>query len=318
MDDFASQNILVTGGTGFIGSHLVKELINLKANVVVTSQSENQRSYFSREKLESKVIKIPTDITDFEKVYHIVTKYDISYIYHFAAQPLVEVAYYNPRKTLQDNICGTINICESARLFKNIKGVVVVSSDKAYGKLVKNKYSEQDELRGDHPYEVSKSAADLIAHSFFVTYQMPIVITRFGNVYGEGDLNFSRLVPGLIKSIISKETFCIRSNGKYIRDYLYVGDVVFGCLQLIKYIKKIKGEAFNLGSEETLSVLDVIKLTEKSLGLKVNYRILNKSKNEIPYQSLDYRKIQKVLGWKQMHTFSEEIKKMYKWYQQII
>lgn len=318
MKNFSGKNILVTGGTGFIGSHLIEELIKHNANIISTFQTLNPFSYFFTQKLDKKVRLFNLDICDYEKLFDLITKFDTEYIFHLAAQPLVEVAFHNPKRTLYSNILGTVNICESTRLFPKIKGLIIASSDKAYGKLKKDKYLETDGLKGDHPYEVSKSAADLIASSYFKTYQAPIVISRFGNIYGEGDLNFSRIIPGLIKSLLKSEIFKVRSNGKYIRDYLYVKDVVHGYLLLAANIEKIKGEIFNFGSEETLSVLEVIKLTEKVLNKKIRYKVLNITKNEIPYQSLDYSKIKKVLGWFPQKSLSSTLNYMFNWYKKIL
>jgi len=311
-------NILVTGGTGFVGSHLVKELIKQKANVVTTFLSSNPLSYFSSRKLSEKVTMVNVDVCDYEKVFDVVTKFNIDYIFHLAAQALVETAYYNPKRTLYSNVLGTVNVLESARLFPKAKGVIVASSDKAYGKLDKEKYSETDPLRGDHPYEVSKSAADLICYSYFKTYNVPVVTTRFGNIYGEGDLNFSRIIPGIMKAIVKNELLEIRSNGKYVRDYLYVKDVVNGYILLANNIEKVKGEAFNFGSDETLSVLELIKLIGKTLKKKINYKILNTAKNEIPYQSLDYSKIKRTLGWKPKESIESTAEKILRWYERAL
>jgi len=217
-------------------------------------------------------------------------------------------------------------------LYPKIKAVIIASSDKAYGKLPqktsavfplrsstaevkkKNKYFETDPLKGDHPYEVSKSAADLIAYSYYKTYGLPVVITRFGNIYGEGDLNFSRIIPGILKSIIRQATLDVRSDGRYVRDYLYVKDVVEGYLLLVKYIEEIKGQAFNFGSDETLSVIELIRLIEKILKKRINYKILNIAKNEISYQSLDWRKIKKTLNWQPKHSIKNTINKVFRWY----
>jgi len=280
MNNLKNKTILVTGGTGFVGSHLVEELIDQGANVITTYQSLDPKSYFFTQKLDKKTVLAPVDIVNFERIFDLITKYEVDFIFHLAAQPLVEAAYYHPRRTLDSNISGTTNILECARLYPRIKGVIVASSDKAYGKLSKSKYVESDSLRGDHPYEVSKSAADLIAYSYYKTYGVPVVITRFGNIYGEGDLNYSRIIPGIMKSLIKDEVLSIRSDGKYVRDYLYVKDVVRGYLMLANNIREVKGEAFNFGSDDTFSVLELIRIVEKSLKKKLKYKILDKAKNE--------------------------------------
>jgi len=316
--NFEDKNILITGGTGFIGSHLAEDLANEHANVITTFQSINPSSYFYSQKLDKKVIMINLDVCNFDSIIDLVTKYEVEYIFHLAAQPLVEVAYRNPIRTLYSNILGTINVLECARVFPKIKGVIVASSDKSYGKLDKKKYLETDPLLGDHPYEVSKAAAHLISYSYFKTYHIPVVVTRFGNVYGEGDLNFSRIIPGIMKTILTGKTLKIRSDGKYVRDYLYVKDVIKGYLLLARNIDAIKGEAFNFGSDETLSVTDIIKIVEAALNRKIRFQILNTAKNEIPYQSLDYSKIKNKLGWSPKYKISRVIKKVEKWYKGIL
>ena len=316
--NFNNKNILVTGGTGFVGSHLVEELVNLGANVITTYEYTDPSSYFMTQGLDKKVVMEKVDVADYEKVFDVVTKFEIDYIFHLAAQPIVGVAYSNPKKTLYTNILGTINILESTRLFSKVKAVVVASSDKAYGRLEKgNKvYFETDALRGDHPYDVSKSATDLISNMYYKTYGTPVIITRFGNIYGEGDLNFSRIVPGIMSHLVRKEVLELRSDGTMVRDYLYVKDVVTGYLMLALDVDKHKGEAFNFGSKDTLSVLDLIESIGKALKKKVKYRIVNSAKNEIPYQSLNYQKIKKA-GWKQKGTVNNTAKKIYNWYSKI-
>lgn len=317
MNFFKGKIILVTGGTGFVGSHLVQELIKQGSTVITTYKSLHPRSYFVTEKLDKKTVLAPLDIVDYDKLFDLITKSEVDYIFHLAAQPIVEAAFYNPRRTLDSNIRGTINILESARLYPRIKGVIFASSDKAYGKLTKEKYFETDALRGDHPYEVSKSAADLIAYSYFKTYGVPVVITRFGNIYGEGDLNFSRIIPGIMKSIIYKEELPIRSNGKYVRDYLYVKDVVSGYIKLAQMIDTVKGEAFNFGSKDTLSVIDLISSIEKTISKKLKYEIKNTASNEIPYQSLNFDKIRKVVKWEPKYSVKSTSKKILSWYKKI-
>lgn len=318
MNTFADKNILITGGTGFIGSHLVQTLLKKKAVVHTTFLSSNPLSYFFLQGLSRKTIMHRTDVTDYDGVKEIIVKNNIEYIFHLAAEPLVDVAYINPRRTLETNIMGTVNVLEAARQYGKVKAVVVASSDKAYGKLLGGKYKETDALKGDHPYEVSKSAADLIAHTYSQTYKMSIVTTRFGNIYGEGDLHFSRVIPGIMKALIQKKQFLIRSNGKFERDYLYVKDVVEGYLILAENIEKSKGNAYNFGSGDHYSVLSLIKIGEKSLHKKIPFSIQNTQQNEIPYQALDYIKINKAFGWKPKTKMQSILPVIYRWYKKTL
>jgi len=311
-----NRNVLVTGGAGFVGSHLVEELVKQRTNVVVVDINLDKRSYLFTQNLHKKSKVINLNICDYNKLSTLIGKYQIDFIFHLAAQALVDEAYSNPKKTLDNNILSTVNVLEMARTNKNIKGVIVASSDKAYGDLNKKKYVESDPLFGDHPYEVSKSATDLISTSYFKTYGTPVVVTRFGNIYGEGDLNFSRIIPGIMKAIVKNEVLELRSDGKYIRDYLYVKDVVNGYILLAQNIEKVKGEAFNFGSKDTLSVLRVIKLVEKTLNKKINHKILNTAKSEILYQSLDYSKIQNVVKWHPRHSIKKTTNDIFRYYQQ--
>lgn len=315
-DDFTGHNILVTGGTGFVGSHLVEDLCDLGNRVTVTTLRDDPYSYFRDKNLSLRSIVTQLDIINFEQLFDLVTKSGFDYIFHLAAQPLVNVAYINPRRTLNSNINGTINILECARLTGTIKGVIVASSDKAYGKMVKvdSQYIEEDPLLGDHPYEVSKSAADLICTMYFKTYGIPVVITRFGNIYGEGDLNFSRIIPDIMKSQITKTKLQLRSDGTFVRDYLYVKDVTSGYIRLAKAIQQVTGEAFNFGSDDTYSVIDLIKIIDKSLRTSTEYITLNNAINEIPYQSLNYQKIQKFIGWEPKHSVKKTINDIKEWY----
>lgn len=314
-----NKTVLVTGGTGFVGSHLVESLIDAGARVITTFKSLDPRSYFMTQSLDKKSVLAPLDITEYESLFDLVTKYEVEYIFHLAAQPLVEAAYYNPRRTFDSNIRGTINVLESARLYPHINGVIFASSDKAYGKLkVGKEYVETDPLKGDHPYEVSKSAADLIVTSYYKTYNLPVVITRFGNIYGEGDLNFSRIIPGAMQALVTKTKLQLRSDGSFVRDYLYVKDVARGYLMLAEKIASIKGQSFNFGSKDTLSVFDLLQQVESVLGKTVRRTVLNSAKNEIPYQSLNYSKIKKTIGWKPTYSLETTIQNIYDWYKNIL
>lgn len=318
MKKLKGENILVTGGTGFVGSHLVEELVKQRCNVITTYQTQNPQSYFMSKKLDKKVTMIRCNIGDYESVFDVITRCNITYIFHLAAQPLVDVAYYNPRQTLESNINGTINILESVRMYAHVRGVIVASSDKAYGKLSDGKYTEANPLRGDHPYEVSKSAADLITSTYIKTYGIPAVITRFGNIYGEGDLNYSRIIPGIMQSLITKKSLTLRSDGTFVRDYLYVRDVVRGYIALAEDMDKVRGQSYNFGSDDTLSVIDLIAQIEKVLKKKVPYEIKNTAQNEIPYQSLDYSKIKKQIGWMPKNNIKNTMHGIYHWYLQLL
>jgi len=314
--EIKGKKILVTGGAGFIGSHLVEELVNLKAYVYVIDIKIASNSYFAKSNLEKACKFSLLDIRDKKGVKSFFVKNKVDYIFHLAAEPIVEKAYENPLDTFETNIMGTVNLLEEVRKNKKIKGFIVASSDKAYGKT-KAAYTEESPLKGDHPYDVSKSCMDLICQTYCKTYETPVVITRFGNVYGEGDTNLSRIIPGILESVVKNKTLKIRSDGTYVRDYLYVKDVVDGYIYLLKNFNKALGEAFNFSSKDTLSVLELIKKTEKILNVKINYKILNIAKNEIPYQHLNDTKIRKM-GWRNYYNFENSLVKVLDWYKNLL
>lgn len=316
MEGLKGKNIFVTGGTGFVGSHLVESLLQRGAHVIVASRSSDPRSYFMTQRLEYKVLSAHGDLKDYLRMVDIIMKYEIEYIFHLGAQAIVTTAYYNPRETIESNVMGTTNILEAARRYGRIKGIIVASSDKAYGKSAKQ-YVETDPLRGDHPYEVSKSSADLIAMTYAKTYHLPVVVARFGNIYGEGDLNFNRIFPGILKALITNTTLEVRSDGKFVRDYVYVKDVVLGYILLLDQIEKTKGEAYNLSTGESLSVEDVIKRVENILGKKIKYSISNTQQNEIPYQSLNFNKVRK-LGYVFQYSMERVLPSVLAWYTSIL
>ncbi len=314
-DAYLNKNVLVTGGTGFVGSNLVRKLLSLGASVVCTYKQDNLIKFDLIKMHSPRLVLENLDVRDYNGLFNLITGAEIDYIFHLAAQPIVGVAYVNPKECLETNIMGTVNILEAARNYPRIKAIVVVTSDKAYGPLRSgDKYKESDPLKGDHPYDVSKSCADLIAHTYWKTYQLPVAIARAGNIYGEGDLYFSRIVPAIMKSFCLNQLLELRSNGKQVRDYLYVDDVVNGYLLMGSKIENIKGEAFNFGSEDSLSVIDLIRLSESVLGKKLKYSILDNAKNELAYQKLDDEKAKKMLGWKRLYTYEKVVKKIYKWY----
>ena len=312
--DWENKNVLVTGGTGLIGGHLVESLLKKGSNIIVPYIELNSKSYFWLNKLQDEVNMVQCDIKDTAKVFDIVSKYEIDIIFHLAAQPLVPIAYINPEETLKTNIVGTISVLEAARKCPRVKTIIVASSDKAYGVNKNLPYTEDMPLQGKQPYDVSKSCADLIAQSYYVTYDLPVAITRFGNIYGPGDLNMNRIIPGAIKAAMTGETLVIRSDGKMIREYIYVKDVVKGYIILAENIDSVKGEAFNLSSGIRMSVLDVVNTISEIYGTKIEVDIQNTAKAEIPKQYLSYEKVKKAVGWVPTADIEAALKHTIEWY----
>lgn len=312
--ELKDRTVLVTGGAGFIGGHVVRELTSEKINVVVVDKEINPKSFFIVHGLAKKTIVKKIDIRNKKKVFKVFAAYKPAYVIHLAAEAIVTDGFNDPYKTFETNIMGTVNVLEAARNASYIKGVIVASSDKAYGKTDKP-YIEESPLKGDHPYDVSKSSADLIAQAYYKTYNLPVVVTRFGNVYGEGDLHMDRIIPGICEAIIKKNTLKVRSDGSYIRDYVYVKDIAHGCMILLKNLNNVRGNAFNFSSKENLTVLDLIKKAEKILKVHIPYKIQSITKNEIPYQHLIDKKIRK-LGWKNHYSLESVLPQILAWYKE--
>ncbi|MBI5613795.1 SDR family NAD(P)-dependent oxidoreductase [Candidatus Gottesmanbacteria bacterium] len=313
MERLKNVRVLVTGGSGFIGGYVVKKLLSKGYKVSVIDINIHSSSVFFLEKLKSQVKFTNLDIRDRPKVFRFFSKYKFDYVIHLAAEPIVERGYDDPLKTFETNIMGTANVLEGLRRSSPKTGVIVASSDKAYGKTQDKTYTEKSPLVGDHPYDVSKSCTDLIAQTYAKTYGMPIVVTRFGNVYGGGDVHLDRIIPGICMAIIDKKKLNVRSDGTYVRDYIYVEDVADGYIFLLKNIDKAAGQVYNFSSDDNFSVVDLIHKASEYLGEKISYNILNSAKNEIPYQHLDYSKI-RTLGWKPKHTLKVGLEKTLSWY----
>ncbi len=311
-----NKNVLVTGGTGLVGSHIVEKLLDAKANVFIPYRSVNPKSYFITSEFNKKCVLAVCDLKDYERVMDVISRYEIEYIFHLAAQPIVPIAHVNPYETLQTNITGTINVLEAARHCLKVKSIVVASSDKAYGKSDILPYREDTHhVCGDHPYDVSKSCADLIAKMYYKTYGLPVTVTRFGNIYGAGDLNFNRIIPGAIMAAIKNIPLQIRSDGQMVREYVYVKDVASGYLLLGENIDKTKGEAFNFGSGQNYSVIGIVKKVSEIFGRPITMNILNETKNEIPEQYLSYDKINHLLGWAPQYKIDDALRETIFWYQ---
>lgn len=318
MNDFwKDKNVFVTGADGFIGSWVAKELVEKKANVTLVVRDMKKNSCFDFHGLRPKVNIVQGDIVDLAVLERAVTQFDTDYVFHLAAQAIVGIADKSPLSTFESNIKGTWNILEACRKKDAIKGLVVASSDKAYGVQEKLPYTEDSPLLGTYTYDASKACADILSKSYFATYGLPVAITRNANTYGGADMNFSRIVPDAIRCLAIGETLKIRSDGNPERDYMYVKDAANSYLVLAQNLsrKEIQGQAFNFGTETPIKVVDLFKKIAKIYG-KPNapLKILNQSKNEIPRQYLSIEKAKKLLNWKPKYTLDTGLKETIEWY----
>jgi len=309
-----NKNVFVTGATGLLGSNLTKKLIEQGAKVTILLRDYWQDSELIKSGDLKKINVVSGKLEDYELILRTLNEYEIEVVFHLGAQTIVPTAQRNPLSTFNSNIKGTWNLLEACRLVNTVKSIVVASTDKAYGTQETLPYDEGMELKGIFPYDVSKVCSDLIAQSYFKTYDLPVAITRCGNIYGPGDLNFSRIVPGAIKSGLLNKTLQIRSDGKFIRDYIFMDDVVDGNMKIAENIEKTKGEAFNLSTNNRLSVLEVVEKVSKVMNKKIDVKVLDKAKNEIRDQYLSSEKAKKVLNWEAKHSFEEGVKKTIDWY----
>ncbi len=315
---WTDRTVFVTGATGLLGSWLVGSLVERNASVVALVRDWIPESGLLESGLLSKVKVVRGDLADADLLERIMGEYEIQTVFHLAAQTIVGIANRNPISTFESNIRGTWNLLEAARRSPLIEQVIIASSDKAYGINENLPYSEETPLRGSHPYDVSKSCADLIAQSYFTTYNLPVCVTRCGNLYGGGDLNWNRLIPGSIRSALKNESPVIRSDGSYIRDYFYVVDGALAYLHLAEKMAEkegIVGEAFNFSNEIQVSVSELTRKILQLVGREdVKPTILNEARNEIPHQYLDAEKARRLLNWKPLFTLEEGLLKTIEWY----
>lgn len=319
MSDFwKDRPTLVTGATGLVGSWLVKYLIKAGADVVCLIRDWIPQSLLIQSGDLANVKIVRGDITDQPLLERILGEYEIDTVIHLAAQTIVGIANRNPSSTFETNIAGTWRILEACRLSPKVKQIVVASSDKAYGDQVILPYNEDTPLQGKHPYDVSKSCADLIAQSYAHSYNLPLVIARCGNFYGGGDLNWNRIIPGTIRSILNGQNPVIRSDGKYIRDYLYVEDGANAYMLLAQKLAEnpqLKGKAFNFSLEIKLTVLELVSYILKLMKSDLQPQILNEANNEIKAQFLSSKKARKVLEWQPLFDLETGLIKTINWYQ---
>ena len=314
MSYWKNKNVFVTGATGLLGSNLIDRLIKEKAKVTALFRDYNYQSELIKTGNVKKINIVYGQLEDYELILRSLNEYEIDSVFHLGAQTIVPTANRNPLSTFNSNIKGTWNVLEACRVLGSVKRIIVASTDKAYGTQEVLPYTEEMELNGIFPYDVSKVCTDLISQSYFKSFNLPVAITRCGNIYGPGDLNFSRIIPETLKCIIQNKTLKIRSNGKFIRDYIFIEDVVDGNLKIAENIEKTKGEAFNLSTKNKLTVLQVVEKIFQVTGKKVKVEILNQVKNEIKNQFLSSKKAKEWLNWEAKNSFEEGIKKTYPWY----
>lgn len=311
------RSVFVTGCTGLLGSWLSGELLAAGAEVVGLIRDWVPDSRLIQEGLIDRIKTVRGDVLDLDLLDRVINEYEVEVVFHLAAQTIVGTASRSPRGTFETNIRGTWNLLEACRRLPRPPNVVVASSDKAYGDQATLPYEEDAPLLGSFPYDVSKSCADLIARAYYVSYGLPVAITRCGNFFGGGDLNFNRLVPGTIRSALRGERPVIRSDGTYLRDYLYVRDGALAYMHLARSMasQPIAGEAFNFSNEVRIIVIDLVRrLLTLMDRTDLEPLILNSSKNEIPAQYLSGKKSRERLGWSPRYGFDESLLETIEWY----
>jgi CDP-glucose 4,6-dehydratase len=307
----------VTGATGLVGSWLVGRLVDAGADVVCLVRDWVPQSELVRSGLSERVTIVRGDVTDQTLIERSLGEYEIDTVLHLAAQTIVTIANRNPGSTFETNIAGTWRLLEACRRSPQVKQIVVASSDKAYGDQAELPYTEATSLRGEHPYDVSKSCADLIAHAYAKSYGLPIAITRCGNFYGGGDLNWNRIVPGTIRSVLRNQRPVVRSDGQYVRDYFYVEDGAAAYMLLAERLAAtadLGGHAFNFSNELQISVNDLVQTILQLMQSRLTPDIRNEATNEIRHQWLSAAKARDMLQWRPLFTLEEGLTRTVAWY----
>ena len=310
--------VLVTGATGLVGGWLVRDLIAQGADPVCLIRDWVPQSELVSSALIERVRVVRGDVRDQVVLERILGEYEVATVLHLAAQTTVGVANRNPASTLDTNIRGTWALLEACRRSSTVHEVVLASSDKAYGDQDVLPYSETMPLQGRHPYDVSKSCTDLIAQMYAKTYNLPVAITRCGNFFGGGDLNWNRIVPGTIRSVVRGESPLIRSDGEFVRDYFFVEDGAAAYMLLAEAIAtrpELHGEAFNFSNEQQISVLELVTKIIAIMGSTVQPEIRNQASNEIRIQYLDSSKARQLLDWSPSFTLEAGLQKTVQWYE---
>lgn len=318
INNWRNKNVFITGCTGLLGAWLTEELITLNANIIGLVRDHVPRSRIYREGLIDKINIVSGNLEEHSVIERVLNEYEVEVVFHLGAQSIVPIANNNPISTFESNIKGTWILLESCRRNRRIKKVIVASSDKAYGEHTILPYVEDMPLMGRNPYDVSKSCVDLISQMYFSHYGLPVCVTRCGNLFGGGDLNFNRIIPGTIRSVFYGERPVIRSDGKYVRDYFYVKDAAKAYILLAEKMEDngIIGEAFNFGNDTPMTVLEIAEELLALMGRSdLDPVILNEAKGEILQQYLASKKAREMLGWKPVFSMREGIKETIAWYE---
>ena len=311
------RRVFVTGATGLVGGWLIRRLLEAEADVVCLIRDWTPNSELYQSRMIDKVTVVSGDLCDQAVLERALGEFEINTVMHLAAQTIVGIANRNPVSTFEANIGGTWKLLEACRRSPKVGQIIVASSDKAYGEAKVLPYTEETPLEGRHPYDVSKSCSDLIAQTYAVTYKLPVVITRCGNFYGGGDLNWNRIIPGTIRSVLRDQRPLIRSDGSFVRDYFYVEDGAAAYMFLAEQLARrpeLAGSAFNLSTEIQLSVLDIVRQVLREMHSTLEPEILGEASHEIPHQYLSARKARELLNWQPLFTLEEGLRRTIEWY----
>lgn len=319
---WSESRVLVTGATGIVGSWLVKSLLEKGAFVATLIRDWNPQSELIRSGDVQRTTVVSGELENYQALERAISENDIDTVFHLAAQPLVGIALRSPLPTFEANIRGSYHVLEACRIHKNlVKRIVVASSDKAYGDVEVLPYTEDMPPLGRFPYDVSKSCTDLLARSYSQTYDLPVTIARCGNIYGGGDLNWSRIVPGTIRSFLKQDRPIIRSDGKFTRDYIFVLDVVQAYMLLALHAQEegVRGEAFNFSGEQPWTVLDVVSEIQKLMEChQLAPIVMNQANAEIRDQYLDSSKAKRILNWAPLYNLGKGLAETIAWYKEFL
>jgi len=315
------RSVLVTGATGLLGGWLTQRLLDRGARLVALVRDWVPECELVRRGPLEHVSVVRGDITDRDVLERALGEFEVQTVFHLAAQAIVGIANRNPVSTFESNVQGTWNLLEACRRSPLVTAIIVASSDKAYGTHTVLPFREDMALQGRHPYEVSKSCADLISQAYAVTYDLPVGITRCGNFYGGGDLNWNRVVPGTIRSILRRERPVIRSDGQYIRDYFYVEDGAAATMLLAERLtadRALRGKAFNFSNEIQITVLELVEKILAEMKSTLKPEVQNQASNEVRHQFLSAERARTELNWKPMFTLDEGLEKTIAWYREAL